>query len=181
MPVNSCSENGQPGFKWGNSGKCYLYTANDDSSKKAAKRKALAQGLAIGDIGKGVKMKNNIDKMVEDHNQMRDWHEAMAKSAADMMQDHIKAATWHASQGELIKAMMNEVPLDPDKKVTSIPTAGGAPTPTSGSGKTSPTKELPLDPEVKKADLISVLKSHEEQFGKFDVDVESIASFLIND
>lgn len=124
---------------------------------------------------------NNIQKMVEDHQQMKTWHESMAKSAADMMQDHIKAATWHASQGELIKGMMNEVPLDPEKKVNTIPTAGSAPTPTSGAGKTAPTKEVPLDPEVKKSELINLLKTHEDQFGKFDVDVESIASFLIND
>jgi len=181
MPVNSCSENGRPGFKWGNAGKCYLYTANDENSKREARKKALAQGLAIGDIGKGVTMKTNLDKMIQDHDAMKAWHEEMAKFSAEKMQDHIKAANWHASQGELIKGIMNEVPLDPEKKVVSIPTPGGAPTPTSGAGKTAPTNDLPLDPEVKKADLVSLLKTYEEQFGKFDVDVESIASFLIND
>lgn len=182
MPVNPCSENGKPGFKWGDAGKCYLYTANNESSKKEAKKKAIAQGLAIGDIGKGVKMKNNIDKMVEDHLQMKNWHESMAKSAAEMMQDHIKAAAWHTSQADIVKAMMNEVPLDPEKKVTTVPTSGSVPTPTSGSGYTAPSKEIPLDPStVKKSDLVSVLKEHEDKFGKFDIDVESIAEFLINE
>lgn len=112
---------------------------------------------------------------------MKTWHESMAKTAADTMQDHIKAAAWHDSQSDLIKGMMNEVPLDPEKKVVTIPTAGSAPTPTTGSGKTSPTKEVPLDPEVKKADLVAVLSSHAEQYGEFDMDIESIAKFLLND
>ena len=76
-------------------------------------------------------MKYNIEKMFQDHTSMKSWHEEMAKTSATQMQDHIKAASWHESQTDMIKAMMNEVPLDPEKKVTSIPTAGSASTPTS--------------------------------------------------
>ncbi|MEY3376894.1 MAG: hypothetical protein RL463_1204 [Bacteroidota bacterium] len=124
----------------------------------------------------------NIDKMVDDHIQMKNWHENMAKSAATMMQDHIKAAAWHESQADLVKAMMNEVPLDPDKKVTTIPTSGSATTPVSGSGMSPSATEVPLDPaSVKKADLVALLQQHEDQFGKFDMDIEAIASFLIAD
>lgn len=120
-----------------------------------------------------------MEKMVEDHSAMKTWHESMAKSAAESMQDHIKAAAWHDSQGGMIKGMMNEVPLDPEKKTTSIPTAGSAPTPTSGAGKASPTKEVPLDPaSVKKSDLVAILNEHAEEFGDFDMDIESIANFL---
>lgn len=126
-------------------------------------------------------MKYNIDKMVQDHDAMKSWHENMAKAAAETMQDHIKAAAWHSSQGDIIKAMMNEVPLDPEKKVTGIPTAGSAETPTSGAGKTAPTKEVALDPEVKKADLVAILRDHTEQYGDFDMEVEAIAKFLLND
>lgn len=49
MPVNPCSENGKPGFKWGDSGKCYLYTPNDEKSMGEAKRKATIQGIATGE------------------------------------------------------------------------------------------------------------------------------------
>ena len=126
-------------------------------------------------------MKYNIDKMIQDHDSMKSWHEEMAKSAAESMQDHIKAAAWHNSQADIMKAMMNEVPLDPEKKVTSIPTAGSADTPTSGAGKTSPTKEIALDPEVKKSDLIAILEEHAAQYGDFDMEVEAIAKFLLND
>ena len=127
-------------------------------------------------------MKYNIEKMAQDHIAMQSWHEQMAKSAADTMQDHIKAAAWHNSQADIIKAMMTDVPLDPEKKVTTIPTSGSAPTPTSGAGKTSPTKEVPLDPDsVKKADLVAVLSEHTAQYGDFDMDIETIANFLMND
>lgn len=49
MPVNPCSENGQPGFKWGDSGKCYLYIRGDFDSMGEAKRKATVQGIATGE------------------------------------------------------------------------------------------------------------------------------------
>lgn len=48
MPVKACSVGGKPGYKWGDNGKCYTYTAGDDASRKAAKKKAINQGLAIG-------------------------------------------------------------------------------------------------------------------------------------
>lgn len=49
MPVNSCSENGNPGFKWGDSGKCYLYEKGNAKSMGEAKRKATVQGIATGE------------------------------------------------------------------------------------------------------------------------------------
>lgn len=125
-------------------------------------------------------MKYNIEKMIEDHDAMKSWHENMAKAAATQLQDHIRAANWHESQSSLIKGMMNDVPLDPEKKVATIPTSGSATAPTSGSGMSAPTKEVPLDPDaVKKSELIAILKSHEEEFGSFDMSVEDIASFLL--
>lgn len=125
-------------------------------------------------------MNTNIQKMINDHKQMKDWHEAMAKSSAEMMQDHIKAAGWHAAQSDLIKGM-TEVPLDPEKKQTTIPTGGYTPTPSSGGGMKAPEKQVPLDPEtVKKSDLITMLKQHETEHGSFDMNVEDIANFLLN-
>ena len=46
MPVKSCNENGKPGFRWGNEGKCYTYSFGDEAGKKRAKKKAIKQGLA---------------------------------------------------------------------------------------------------------------------------------------
>ena len=39
MPLKSCSENNESGWKWGDQGKCY--------TGKDAKKKALKQGVAI--------------------------------------------------------------------------------------------------------------------------------------
>lgn len=47
MPVQSCSVNGKPGFKWGDNGACYTYDPNSPKSKAAARIKAGAQGTAI--------------------------------------------------------------------------------------------------------------------------------------
>lgn len=47
MPVKECNEDGKPGFKWGDEGKCYTYTRGDRDSKERAKAKAAKQGRAI--------------------------------------------------------------------------------------------------------------------------------------
>jgi hypothetical protein len=52
MPRQSCTKDGKPGYKWGESGHCYTYEPGDEESRKAAKAKADRQGRAIkaGDI-----------------------------------------------------------------------------------------------------------------------------------
>ena len=47
MPVKPCREKGKPGFKWGDSGKCYVYTAGDITGKNRAKASAERQGRAV--------------------------------------------------------------------------------------------------------------------------------------
>jgi len=47
MPVKPCRSDGKPGFKWGDSGKCYTYTPGNETSRKRAKDKAAKQGRAI--------------------------------------------------------------------------------------------------------------------------------------
>ena len=47
MPVEECSQDGKPGFRWGNSGACYPYSPNDPASRARARAKAAAQGQAI--------------------------------------------------------------------------------------------------------------------------------------
>ncbi len=49
MPLNECQDNGKPGYKWGDEGKCYTYDPNNTKSRNEAKRKAITQGIAIGD------------------------------------------------------------------------------------------------------------------------------------
>ena len=59
MPIQNCSDSGKPGYKWGDSGKCYIYTSGDEESKMNARKKALAQGIASGDIEVGSSEKAN--------------------------------------------------------------------------------------------------------------------------
>lgn len=47
MPRMRCTKDNQPGFKWGESGKCYTYTPGNRESRERAKRLADRQGRAI--------------------------------------------------------------------------------------------------------------------------------------
>lgn len=49
MPVKDCRDNGKPGYKWGDEGKCYTYSPNNEGAKSRAKKSAIIQGIAIGD------------------------------------------------------------------------------------------------------------------------------------
>jgi len=47
MPVQLCEKDGKPGYKWGETGKCYTYTVGNESERREAKRRANIQGYAI--------------------------------------------------------------------------------------------------------------------------------------
>lgn len=47
MPVKKCQSEGKPGYKCGDSGKCYTYTPGNERSRKSAKRKAILQCRAM--------------------------------------------------------------------------------------------------------------------------------------
>lgn len=49
MPVKECEDNKKPGYKWGDSGFCYVYEPKNTKSRNQAKRKAIIQGIAIGE------------------------------------------------------------------------------------------------------------------------------------
>jgi len=50
MPIRSCQIDNNPGYKWGQQGKCYAYDPSSEESKTEAKKKAIAQAVAIGDL-----------------------------------------------------------------------------------------------------------------------------------
>jgi hypothetical protein len=50
MPLKRCQDDDKPGWKWGDAGKCYVYTAGDEASETAARKKALAQASAMGEF-----------------------------------------------------------------------------------------------------------------------------------
>lgn len=47
MPLKRCRSKDKSGWKYGNSGKCYTYTAGSKASESAAKLKAIKQGFII--------------------------------------------------------------------------------------------------------------------------------------
>jgi hypothetical protein len=47
MPVMSCSSEGKPGYKYGDTGYCYTFRHGDMKSEKDAYDKAVSQGRAI--------------------------------------------------------------------------------------------------------------------------------------
>lgn len=47
MPIMKCIRDGKPGFKYGESGHCYVYTPGDADSRDYAKAQAEKQMKAI--------------------------------------------------------------------------------------------------------------------------------------
>lgn len=47
MPIKACRENDEPGFKWGDEGKCFTYIPGQIETKEQARTKAVEQGRAI--------------------------------------------------------------------------------------------------------------------------------------
>jgi len=50
MPLKRCQDDEKPGWKWGDEGKCYTYTAGSEASEMAARKKAMAQAAAMGEF-----------------------------------------------------------------------------------------------------------------------------------
>jgi rubrerythrin len=56
IPVHECTNDGKPGYKYGEAGHCYTYTTGDEESRKHAKQKAYMQAAAIAaQTGEAVK------------------------------------------------------------------------------------------------------------------------------
>ena len=55
MPIKRVIVKGKPAYKWGDTGKAYTYTSGDEASRKRAKKRAIKQSIAAGEMpGKGV-------------------------------------------------------------------------------------------------------------------------------
>jgi len=47
MPIEACSLDGKPGYRWGKAGTCYTYTPGNTRSRAQARLKAEMQARAI--------------------------------------------------------------------------------------------------------------------------------------
>ena len=50
MPIQDCNLNELPGYKWGQDGKCYTYTPDNEGERRNAKKNAIIQGYATGEF-----------------------------------------------------------------------------------------------------------------------------------
>lgn len=133
------------------------------------------------------------------HDSMNSWHVNMATQ-------HAIAAEWHAEQSERLSKAIKDLPLDPEKMVTTISAQRGGSTAEpasaspstmmpqssteirtlseSGSSMAEPSSsapraiEVPLDP-VKKADLADILRQHVEEYGTLGKSVEEIVDIIL--
>ena len=65
MPVRPCSSNGQPGYRFGDSGKCYTYTPGNAASRREARDKANMQERAARASG-WTEQFDNLDVLLEE-------------------------------------------------------------------------------------------------------------------
>lgn len=65
MPVLDCIENGNKGYKYGDSGKCYTYKENNEGDRRNAKKSAVLQGLTYDEFKVGVPHYTKDGKLYE--------------------------------------------------------------------------------------------------------------------
>jgi hypothetical protein len=128
---------------------------------------------------------DNAQEMARQHSFLKEMHDRMAKASFDQMKEHIMAAEYHSKQYDTLEKAVKDVTYMMTETKTSV---GGSDTGSTGEpASTAPRATEPKDDAmvetVKKSnqysDLVNILKEHEVEFGKFDVDVELIANFLM--
>lgn len=58
MPVQECQDSNKPGYKYGDSGKCYTYDPKNEGSRRNAKKDATLQGLASKEFSNRITCSN---------------------------------------------------------------------------------------------------------------------------
>lgn len=107
-----------------------------------------------------------------------------------LLKEALAAAAYHQEQIDLLSKAIKDVTYMVTEQTSSI--SGSDAGSTSEPASSAPAALDPKDdamPELiqgngigfdaKKADLVNILKEHEAEFGTFDIDVETIASFLM--
>jgi len=98
MPVVSCEIDGQPGYRWGGSGKCYTFEPGDVEGMKLARSRAAAQGAAAYAAGyeEAVKLPSYVISALK---KGLDLHRD-GKSGAGLRPATVRSATQGAEKGE---------------------------------------------------------------------------------
>ncbi len=101
-----------------------------------------------------------------------------------LLKEALAAAAYHQEQIDMLSKAVKDVTSQPGgSTVTETTTAvGGSDTGSTGEPASSanPAKTVDGDGQpVRKDNLVEILKAHEEKYGKFDIDVDTIAQFLL--
>lgn len=100
-----------------------------------------------------------------------------------LLKEALAAAAYHQEQIDTLSKAMKDVTSQPGTELgESKQTLGGSDTGSTGEPASSanPAKTVDGDGQpIRKDDLVEMLKAHEEKYGKFDLDVEMIAQFLL--
>ena len=112
MPLQRCMHEGKHAWRWGSTGKAYTYDSDDEESEKAAKKRAIDQGLAIGG-GSLEKAAPTLEEMYQDELKGSSEYARASEEATD---PDIKSMFLSMSQDELrhaetLKAIMVKQPL----------------------------------------------------------------------
>lgn len=102
MPLQRCMHEGKHAWRWGDSGKAYTYDSDDEESEKAAKKKAIDQGPAIGG-GSLEKAAPTLEEMYRDEIKGSSEYARASEEATD---PDIKSMFLVMSQDELRHAEM---------------------------------------------------------------------------
>jgi hypothetical protein len=107
MPIVSCSLEGKPGYKWGESGKCYTYDEGDVQGMRVARSRAAAQASAAYSSGfeESVKLPSYVvsalKKGLELHKDGKSG-EGLRPATVRAATDAINSGTW--SEDKIIRA-----------------------------------------------------------------------------
>lgn len=107
MPIISCELDGKPGYKWGESGKCYTYEPSDIEGMKAARARAATQATAAYASGyeEDVKLPayviSALKKGLELHNDGKSG-DGLRPATVRAASDAVKSGTW--SDDKIIRA-----------------------------------------------------------------------------
>lgn len=109
---------------------------------------------------------DNAEKMVEQHK--------------FLLKEALRAAAYHQEQIDTLSKAVKDVTFMLTETTQSLPGSDTGSTGEPASSAPAPTS-FKDDGEVEtvKKDLVEALKQHEDKHGKFDIDVETIADFLM--
>lgn len=111
---------------------------------------------------------DNAEKMVQQHQ--------------ILLKEALRAASYHQEQIDELAKAVKDVTFMTTKTTTSLggTDSGSTGEPASSATPASDVVGPEVAEEVRKTDLISVLKEHAAEFGDFDIDPDTIAGFLLS-